>query len=100
MALTQIRQNTSGRAYYLRKRSEGKGHKEAMRCLKRRLSDVVYRQLRHDANNRLEAGPRRTLGGGSIVQRGQLKPRTLTLRTKSLPGPTDSHHTTEHTPGT
>jgi len=57
MALTQIRQDTSGRAYYLRKRSEGKGHKEAMRCLKRRLSDVVYRQLRHDANNGPEAGP-------------------------------------------
>jgi len=50
MALTQIRQDTPGRAYYLRKRTEGKSHKEAMRCLKRRLSDVVYRQLRHDAN--------------------------------------------------
>jgi transposase len=45
-----------GRAYYLRKRTEGTRHKEAMRCLKRRLSDVVYRQLRRDAN-RLEAGP-------------------------------------------
>ena len=57
MALTQMRQNTPGRAYYLRKRSQGKGHhKEAMRCLKRRLSDVVYRQLRHDAH-RLGAGP-------------------------------------------
>src|SRR5271168_1104516 len=56
MALTQVRQDTQGRAYYLRKRTDGKGHKEAMRCLKRRLSDVVYRQLRHDAN-RLEAGP-------------------------------------------
>lgn len=33
MALTQIRQNTPGRTYYLRKRSEGKGHKEAMRLL-------------------------------------------------------------------
>jgi transposase len=56
MALTQIRQDTPGRTYYLRKRTGGKGHKEAMRCLKRRLSDVVYRQLRHDANN-MEAGP-------------------------------------------
>ena len=56
MALTQIRQDTPGRTYYLRKRTDGKGHKEAMRCLKRRLSDVVYRQLRSDAN-RLEAGP-------------------------------------------
>jgi hypothetical protein len=56
MALTQIRQNTPGRTYYLRKRTDGKGHKEAMRCLKRRLSDVVYRQLRHDADG-LGAGP-------------------------------------------
>jgi transposase len=32
MALTQIRQDTPGRTYYLRKRTEGKGHKEAMRC--------------------------------------------------------------------
>lgn len=56
MALTQIRQDTPGRAHDLRKRTDGKGHKEAMRCLKRRLSDVVYRQLRDDANN-LEAGP-------------------------------------------
>ena len=56
MALTQIRLDTPGRTYYLRKRTDGKGHKEAMRCLKRRLSDVVYRQLRSDANRR-EAGP-------------------------------------------
>lgn len=51
MALTQIRQDTPSRAYYLRKRAEGKGHKEAMRCVKRRLSDVVYRQLLHDATS-------------------------------------------------
>ena len=35
---------------------QGKSHKEAMRCLKRRLSDVVYRQLLRDAA-RLGAGP-------------------------------------------
>lgn len=50
MALTQIRSNTPGRTYYLRKRSEGKSKREAMRCLKRRLSDVVYRQLTREAN--------------------------------------------------
>jgi transposase len=49
MALTQIRSDTPGRAYYQRKRSEGKSKREAMRCLKRRLSDVVYRQLVRDA---------------------------------------------------
>jgi hypothetical protein len=46
MAVTQIRQpDTVGRRYYERKRLEGKTTKEAMRCLKRRLSDVVYWQL-------------------------------------------------------
>ena len=46
MAVTQIRNPKSeGRAYYERKRTEGKTGKEALRCLKRRLSDVVYRQL-------------------------------------------------------
>jgi hypothetical protein len=50
-----------GRIYYQRKRSEGKGHKEAMRCLKRRLSDLVYRQLTRDADQ-FEAGPGGHLG--------------------------------------
>jgi len=48
-ALSQIRLNTQGRAYYRRKRVAGKTHLEAMRCLKRRISDAVYRQLLHDA---------------------------------------------------
>jgi transposase len=47
-ALGQISHHTPGRAYYLRKQSEGKSRKEAMRCLKRRISDAVYQQLRAD----------------------------------------------------
>lgn len=47
-ALGQISHNTPGRAYYLSKQSAGKSRKEAMRCLKRRISDAVYRQLRAD----------------------------------------------------
>jgi transposase len=46
MAVTQIRYPaTPGRLYYERKRREGKTPKEALRCLKRRLSDLVYHQL-------------------------------------------------------
>jgi hypothetical protein len=52
MAITQIRHNTPGGAYYQRKRAAGKSHKEALRCLKRRLSDVIYRQLVTDAARR------------------------------------------------
>jgi transposase len=32
-----------------RQREAGKSHKEAMRCLKRQLSNVVYRHLLADA---------------------------------------------------
>ena len=49
IAVTQVRNDTAGRAYYLRRQAEGKSRKEAMRALKRRLSDVVYRQLLADA---------------------------------------------------
>lgn len=48
-AVTQVRNDTPGRDYYLRKQAEGKSRKEAMRALKRRISDAVYRQLRADA---------------------------------------------------
>jgi transposase len=44
-AIVQIRHDTAGRAYYRRKLADGKTPMEALRCLKRRLSDAVYRQL-------------------------------------------------------
>ena len=50
IAITQIRADTEGRAYYLRKREAGKTKKEALRCLKRRLSDIVYSAMRRDAD--------------------------------------------------
>jgi transposase len=50
-AVTQIRNNTPGRAYYLRKQAEGKTKKEAIRALKRRISDAVYHQLLADTTH-------------------------------------------------
>jgi transposase len=47
--IVQLRNDTEGRAYYRRKRQQAKTSLEAMRCLRRRLSDVVYRQLVADA---------------------------------------------------
>jgi transposase len=49
-ALGQISHATPGRAYYLAKQADGKSRKEAMRCLKRRISDAVYQQLRADSD--------------------------------------------------
>jgi transposase len=55
MAVTQIRYPwTDGRRYYEGKRAEGKTPKEALRCLKRRLSDQVYRQLVRDRQGTIE----------------------------------------------
>lgn len=46
IANTQIRTaGHEGQAYYERKRAEGKTHRAAMRCLKRKLANVVYRLL-------------------------------------------------------
>ena len=47
-AVTQVRMPGDGQDYYRRKRAEGKTHLEAMRCLKRRISDVVFRSLIQD----------------------------------------------------
>jgi len=56
MAVTQIRYpGSQGRGYYERKRLEGKTPKEALRCLKRRLSDVVYWQLLADQASTIDA---------------------------------------------
>src|SRR5207245_1559713 len=43
-AVTQVAHDTDGRAYYLRKLAEGKTRKEALRALKRQISNAVYRR--------------------------------------------------------
>jgi transposase len=50
-AVTQLRHDTNGRVYYDKKIAEGKTPKEAIRALKRRISDAVYRRLVADTNN-------------------------------------------------
>ena len=48
IALVQCRILPDAQAYMARQREAGKSHKEAMRCLKRHLSNVVYRHLQAD----------------------------------------------------
>jgi transposase len=49
-AVTQIRhKHSEGRAYYDKKLAEGKTRKEALRSLKRQISDAVFTRLRADA---------------------------------------------------
>jgi transposase len=50
VAICQLRQSHSeGRAYFDRKVAEGKTNKEALRALKRHVSNAVYRRLLTDA---------------------------------------------------
>jgi transposase len=56
-AVTQIsHRHSPGRAYYERKLAEGQTPKEALRSLKRRLSDVIFARLQADAR-RAAASP-------------------------------------------
>jgi transposase len=48
MALVRYRSDEDTRRYIERRRAEGKTFKEAMRCLKRHLCNVVYRQMISD----------------------------------------------------
>ena len=48
MGTVQLRTPTEGRVYYDRKKAGGKSSNEAMRSLKRRLSDTVYRTMLTD----------------------------------------------------
>jgi len=57
MATVQLRKRTDGRDYYDRNKAAGKTPNEAMRCLKRRLSDIVYRTLLDDLTQHAATGP-------------------------------------------
>jgi transposase len=85
-AVTQIRLDTSGRAYYRRKRTAGKKRMEAMRCLKRRISDAVYRQLVADAQRLAGTGPGGHCGATQQSSAVDLPPHVDTSD-QPLPGP-------------
>jgi transposase len=49
IAVCQARSDPRGKAYYRKKLAEGKSRREAMRCLKRRVSDAVFKALVADS---------------------------------------------------
>jgi Transposase IS116/IS110/IS902 family len=55
IAITQLRCDPRARKIYDNARQRGHTKKEAMRILKRHLSDVVYRRMMRDLNTRLAA---------------------------------------------
>jgi hypothetical protein len=89
-ATTQIRLDTAGRAYYRHKIAAGKTRMEAMRCLKRRISNAVFRQLladaRADANRPVGAGPGGHCGASQESSAVDLPPH-IDTSDQPLPGP-------------
>jgi transposase len=87
--IVQIRHDTPGRAYYRRKLAEGKTSMEAMRCLRRRLSDVIYRQLRADATKQAEADRAGPGGHSGATLQSSAADRSPVIGTSDqpLPGP-------------
>ena len=53
-------------------KADGKSSNEAMRCLKRRLSDIVYRDMVDDARSHMSDGPGRATGQRLCLQRDRL----------------------------
>jgi transposase len=106
MAIVQLRNpGTPGRIYYDRKVAAGKTPMEAMRALKRRLSDVVYHRLvldqKHHRQNRPgrdAAGPGGHSGAATGSSAAGSNPDTGTSE-KSLPGPARPKATTPATVG-
>jgi transposase len=90
-AVTQVRhRHSEGRAYYDRKVGEGKTGKEALRALKRRISDALFAAMVADARReRLES--QASGGPGGQTGNGSARP-ALTRRNRlfgqATPGPT------------
>lgn len=97
-AIVQIRHDTPGRAYYRRKLAESKTPMEALRCLKRRISDALYRQLAADAGltdqtaagataSGVEAGPGGHSGASTTSSAADLSTPVIGSSEQPLPGP-------------
>ena len=87
-AVTQVRYSRSkGRAYYDKKIAEGKTSKEALRALKRQVSDALYQRMKADARRAAgTAGPGGHPGNGSVASVAGLHPADR-LFGQATPGP-------------
>jgi transposase len=102
-AVTQIRHHHSdGRTYYDRKLAEGKTGKEAIRALKRRISDALYARLQQDARRAAQAdvtGPGGQPGNDSDASATGSHPEHR-LFGQATPGPEPTLRQTVTPPGT
>src|SRR5262245_41921950 len=89
MAVVQLRNPTEGRAYFDGRKSDAKTSKEAMLALKRRLSNLVYRQMLADALTPSVTGPGGQSGNDSVSSAADSHP-AIGSSDQPLPGPATS----------
>jgi transposase len=86
-AVTQIRnKHSEGRAYFDRKLAEGKTGKEALRSLKRRISDTIYACLQNDARRVRKLGAREGNRGTALTPARPAHTPDAGSSDKPLPG--------------
>src|SRR5580658_5013545 len=93
-AITQIRnRHSQGRVYYDKKLAEGKTPKEALRALKRQVSNAIFACLQADARRAAASagGPGGQQGNDSVASAAGSHPRHR-LFGQATPGP--GHHPT------
>jgi transposase len=96
-AVTQIRyRHTKGRAYYDKKLAEGKTGKEALRALKRQISDAIFACLQEDARRAAARSPGGQPGNHSASRAAGSHPDHR-LFGQATPGPA-THPTTPAAP--
>ncbi|WP_367180075.1 IS110 family transposase [uncultured Phycicoccus sp.] len=89
-AISQLRLDTEGRAYYRRKRAAGKRPLEAIRCLKRRISDAISDSSSPTPRPHLAQGWTRVREGTAGRLKNPARPaptRTPALRISHFPDP-------------
>jgi len=94
VAVTQVRhRHSEGRAYYDKKLAEGKTPKEALRSLKRQISNAIFACLQADARRAAARAkdPGGQQGNDSVTSAAGLHPRHR-LVGQATPGP--GHHPT------
>jgi len=100
-AITQIRhKHSDGRVYYDKKIAEGKTPKEALRALKRQISDAVYKRLKADAARTAATtaqGPGGQTGNDSVASAASSHPGHQ-LFGQATPGPASTLRPSIHQP--
>lgn len=99
VAMTQIRRPGSrGNTYYQAKIAEGKTPREARRCLKRRLTDHIWRTMRADERRHAHAAGLGGHSGATLISSAAGSTPTASSSDQSLPRPTSAKPTTPTTP--